>query len=66
MGGLLSNDERERALAEVKRDGLRLGHVPEHYRADREIVLAAVRQNGWAFFLASEECKADHDIVLAA
>eukprot|EP00971_Amphidinium_carterae_P321577 6392105-Amphidinium_carterae.1 len=60
MGGLVST-ERERALADVKRDGNCWWHVPERYRADREIVLAAVKKNGHALRDA-EECKADHDI----
>eukprot|EP00971_Amphidinium_carterae_P143327 2839631-Amphidinium_carterae.1 len=68
MGGLLST-ERERALADVQRDGLNLidvRHVPVRYKADREIVLAAVKQNGSALKYLEEECKADRDIVLAA
>eukprot|EP00971_Amphidinium_carterae_P186829 3708586-Amphidinium_carterae.1 len=61
MGGSEST-EQERHLANVKRYGCRLGHVPERCRADHEIVLAAVQQNGYALRFAAEECKADREI----
>eukprot|EP00971_Amphidinium_carterae_P272437 5407423-Amphidinium_carterae.1 len=65
MGGLLST-ERERALADVRRDGLSLRDAQARYKADREIVLAAVKQNWGALAYAAEECQADSEIVLEA
>eukprot|EP00971_Amphidinium_carterae_P120335 2384464-Amphidinium_carterae.1 len=63
----LASTERQRALANVKRDGFSfLRDVPERYRADREIVLEAVKKNGRALAFAAKECKSDREIVLGA
>jgi hypothetical protein len=37
--------EREKALEDVKRDGLNLEFISDELKNDREIVLAAVKQN---------------------
>jgi hypothetical protein len=59
-------NEHERLLAALVKDGLLLQHAPENCRCDKKFVIAAVSQNGLALNFASEELKGDIDVVLTA
>ena len=61
----LQND-KEFALAAVKRNGLRLQSASKALRNDPDVVLAAVEQNGLALAFASDSLKDVRKIVLAA
>jgi hypothetical protein len=59
-------NEHERLLAALVKDGLLLQHAPEKCRSDKKFVIAAVSQNGLALNFASAELKGEVDVVLAA
>jgi hypothetical protein len=58
--------EKKEALAQVKKDGLKLASLPEHFKRDIDIVLAALSDNGCALQFAHDSLKRDRGIVLAA
>jgi hypothetical protein len=55
-GGLCA---KEAALRLVRRNGLDLQHLEEHFKCDREIVLAAIQQNHAAISFADQELQYD-------
>lgn len=57
----LQND-KDVALAVVKKTGRVLKYASKMIRNDKDIVLAAVKQDGFAFEYASQELKNDKDI----
>jgi len=59
-------DDRDVALAFVKRGGSALRFVPTKLKRDRDIVLAAVAQDGRALQHAVASLQRDRDVVLVA
>ncbi len=61
-----NSHQRERMLAEVRRDGRALRDADDAFKADREILLTAMQTWEYAFRYADATLKADRDILLAA
>lgn len=60
------SEEKREALAQVKRDGLKLASQPEYFKRDIDVVLAALSDNGCALQHAHVSLKRNRSIVLAA
>jgi len=65
-GPLLSNDNREVALAAVQHNGSMLSLCTEELLHDKDIVLAAVRECGLALRFVPEAIRKDREVVLTA
>mmetsp|Transcript_5644 Transcript_5644/g.13267 ORF Transcript_5644/g.13267 Transcript_5644/m.13267 type:complete len:463 (-) Transcript_5644:91-1479(-) len=59
-------DDRDIALAAVKRNGLALQFATDGIKDDREVVLEAVKNTSRALEFGSERLRADVDVVLEA
>ena len=59
-------DDKEKASAKIKANGMNLQYLSDSLKADKELVLAAVRKSGYNLEYASDSLKADKEVVLAA
>ncbi len=61
-----TEEEKERALEQVKENGINLQGLPENLKREKEVVLEAVKQSGMALEHASEDLKKDREVILEA
>ena len=59
-------NDRERMLERVARNGWALQDATVKLRGDRDVVMTAVAQEGWALQYATDELRGDREVVMTA
>jgi hypothetical protein len=60
------HDDKNAAMAAVKKHGSALKYASDDLKKDKEVVLNAVKNDGYALRYASDDLKKDKEVVLAA